>query len=281
MTGQKIVLTDVSFTDTTLPIIRSDRILSSGSLFLFDPSHSMGAFDGAANQTFVPNVAAGEASALIAGSTADTLSGRVFLSLVDGQILVERTLKGGVHIINSQLNQTGDRYWCVQLTGANSKISEYMVANSSHKFYVSLWSRCTRGGVGPLSSNFHLFNTPNNMFISPGGSPSGINKMSYRSLDTNSSIAPFNRFANSDINGVTGTPNLFQLGGGMLSSYSGSTYWNKQNSVILYRAYIEDLTVSGRTYAEVDAIDYQMYQSAFAEGGKFYGDTYSDPSVLP
>lgn len=50
---------------------------------------------------------------------------------------------------------------------------------------------------------------------------------------------------------------------------------------MIYRVYIEDLTVSGRTYAQVDSIDFALWQAAFAAGGKFYGDTYTDPSTLP
>ena len=44
---------------------------------------------------------------------------------------------------------------------------------------------------------------------------------------------------------------------------------------------IEDLTVSGRTYAEVDALDYALYQAAFAADGRYHGDTNTDPSTLP
>jgi hypothetical protein len=43
----------------------------------------------------------------------------------------------------------------------------------------------------------------------------------------------------------------------------------------LYRLYIENLTVSGRTWAEVDAIDYALYQAAFGAGGRFADDTFT------
>ena len=276
--GSKTVLSG-TFTDTSLPIIRNDALLSKGSLFLFDPSHSMGGFEGTASQTVVPNVAWKEASALIPGETADSLSGKVFHNLAAGEILVERTPKKGVHIINSLLNQTADRNWHIQ---PSSKLAAYMVANgATHKFYVSLWLGRTRRGVGPAGSTFHLFNNPRNMFIAPGDGLNGIGRLNYRATDDNGGAVPHQRFTNTDINGVTGAPRTFQLGAGMLSSYTGATYRNKQNSVILYRAYIEDLTVSGRTYAEVDALDYALYQAAFAAGGRYFGDTYTDPVTLP
>lgn len=34
-------------------------------------------------------------------------------------------------------------------------------------------------------------------------------------------------------------------------------------------------------HGDVEAIDYALYQAAFAPGGKFYGDTYTDPATLP
>lgn len=57
---------------------------------------------------------------------------------------------------------------------------------------------------------------------------------------------------------------------------------NKAASRVLYRWYLEDLTVSGRTYAEVLAADYALYQQAFGVGGRYYGDTLpTDPSTIP
>jgi len=31
----------------------------------------------------------------------------------------------------------------------------------------------------------------------------------------------------------------------------------------------------------VDALDYALYQAAFAAGGRYFGDTYTDPVTLP
>jgi len=39
--------------------------------------------------------------------------------------------------------------------------------------------------------------------------------------------------------------------------------------------YLEDLTVSGRTYADVDALDNALYTEAFGAGGAYSGDTYT------
>lgn len=48
------------------------------------------------------------------------------------------------------------------------------------------------------------------------------------------------------------------------------------------RAYVEDLTVSGRTYAEVDAIDHALYtKEVLTPGSRYYGDTFTDPATIP
>lgn len=70
------------------------------------------------------------------------------------------------------------------------------------------------------------------------------------------------------------------FGVGTIGAWIGGNY-NKATSRIIYRARIEDLTVSGRTYEEVEAIDFALYTAAFAVGGKFYGDTYTDPTTFP
>jgi hypothetical protein len=54
---------------------------------------------------------------------------------------------------------------------------------------------------------------------------------------------------------------------------------SQQGRRVLYRAYIEDLTVSGRTYAQVQALDYALWQAAFAPGGRYAGDTFTPPAI--
>ena len=51
-------------------------------------------------------------------------------------------------------------------------------------------------------------------------------------------------------------------------------------SVVLYGWHLIDVTASGMTYAELDARDAKLYAEAFAEGGRYHGDSYSDPDVV-
>lgn len=58
-----------------------------------------------------------------------------------------------------------------------------------------------------------------------------------------------------------------------------NTLWS---SFIFYRLYVEDLTVSGRSYVTIDAIDLALYQAAvLTSTGRYYSDTYSAPSTVP
>jgi hypothetical protein len=63
----------------------------------------------------------------------------------------------------------------------------------------------------------------------------------------------------------------------------GSTAANKdkQPSMVFYRVYMENLTISRRTHAQIDALDYALYQKeVLTPGGRFYGDTFTNPSTL-
>jgi hypothetical protein len=53
------------------------------------------------------------------------------------------------------------------------------------------------------------------------------------------------------------------------------------SSNIHYRTYIEDLTVSGRSFATVDALDKAEYtKHVLTAGGRYYNDTYTAPDTF-
>ncbi|MBD7153500.1 hypothetical protein HPO45_27130, partial [Klebsiella pneumoniae] len=52
-------------------------------------------------------------------------------------------------------------------------------------------------------------------------------------------------------------------------------------SFIFYRFYMEDLTVSGRSYATVDALDQALFDEAFySSTGRYRNDHFSAPNVI-
>lgn len=297
---QKIVLSDVVFTDTSLPLIHPDALLSSGSLFLFDPSHSLGGFSGVpASGVTVPNIAWQEASNILGSGTAATLAGLVASvgMATPAEFVVERTLKGGVHGIITQAGaQATSRAWTVKVPNA---VRDYLALHANdHQFYISVASKVTRPGLNTSSapqSLGHFTNvsaaTSNYLFhfgsgnFAPG---SGSAKNGgFRIFPANSTevtaAAGTDRFTNGAVIGATGNApvgtEVVEFGVGTFGAWNTLNY-NKAASRILYRTYIEDLTVSGRTYAQVDALDFAAYQAAFAVGGRFYGDTWSNPAVV-
>lgn len=311
--GRREVLTGVSFTDTTIPVVKDDPILpNAGALLLLDAS----TFDAAvpAPGALLPNLAWRQAKAAIGSGDATTLAGRYDRSATfatsDGKI--ERTAKGGIHFISSQTAMAAGRGG--QITAMDA-IKSYILANLSHGFYFGAWLRLTRAhSSSAVATRLKLAKTGssgynnavramlyrNNSFISgaiPSGSGNGV-----ANIPSQRSISP----------AVVGDPQRVGMGhdGPIASPYWGAAVgttvvsppatiaemdlaftWGafdsvnsgnplNQSSQVFYRMYFEDLTLSGRTAAQVDAADTVLFNAAFATGGRFASDTYTDPATI-
>lgn len=294
--GYKMVL-DVAFTDTGLPILRPDSLMSDGTLFLVDFGRSETAPTGSvpAHNALIGNLAWETAAQVIGSGTESSLSG-VFENTLVGvptMGLVERSSKFGVAVIASQsANDTSNRHAGIAVP--SSILSHILTNTPGHEFYVSIWGRltrnatqttdsiCTAGSV--LSANNHAFN----FFRQPAFSPSsGSPFVGGRSVPN--SLATGNFFRNIAFDEFTGTePSLGNFNCaywfGQRGIYS-SFQRNAAASGIIYRMYIEDLTHArltdaSRTYANVDAADKAAFDLAFNTGGRFNGDTFTDPATI-
>ena len=294
--GKLLRLRGVSITDTSAPkIITRDKIESNGSLFLFDGNHQFGTFTGLpAQNAAIPNVLSNKAAALL--GVAESAVGLVVggATVNSAYWKSERTTKGGVHgIITQAGGQVGNPQYRIK---AATAIRDYVLANLTHKYYVSIWSSITRQSLTINSqSPMHLVGatTANMLFHFESGMPfpqSGSTLLGRKpdpvvgDLPAQPLAVPYNRFGSIGVQGFVGAGPGASAGINLLVGTDGP--WaggllNKAASRIIYRAYIEDLTVSGRSYAEVEAIDYAMFLEAFGAGGKFSGDTYTAPSTLP
>jgi hypothetical protein len=226
----------------------------------------------------------------------DATSGAMsFAGVADqpGILVSERTPKGGVHVIVSQTNDTVNGNYKGIL--GKPALQAYITANRGHSFYISQWARWTRsatvtstqapirGGIGTGGTNYvtqllQAMNTgtmqsaptPLGSFYDPPVPTLGVTGNSFRA---DGAIGP-GPGAVTSLLGIA--LNLWGLGG----SYSNAaTYGNKSGSYIAYRSYIEDLTISGRTFAQVQAADYALYQAAFGAGGRYAGDTWTAPAI--
>ena len=290
-----------SLTDLTAPkILTRDKIESSGSLMLFDGNHEFGGFAGLPIvDALVPNALSNLSKALTGGVGAD-LDFKVKTARPNSaQFKSERTPKGGIHgIVTQGGGQTAAESY--SLDGPKA-VSDYILAHPIHQYYFSLWSLSTRAGLASSAaqSPFHFTNglgaTTNHLFHMQGGVPSpgfasapsfrGVKAVPTYTDHTGASIVvPMKRFGSIGVQGFVGNAPIaadrIQLGVGTFGGWN-SLNFNVCPSRIIYRAYAEDLTVSGRTYAEVEALDYALFLEAFAPGGKFYGDTFTVPSTLP
>jgi len=206
----------------------------------------------------------------------------------------ERTPKGGLHVAASQTNQgTDNQYNSIDSSRA---AKAWLLANPSHSYYFSFWDTVTKPAVdtgntppqmvfntllgGGTSNYFTVMNfkdTVNNLPVS-----GNANRLGYvDSQGTPNSLG--NRFRNMGINQATGAFSGL-LGAAFIAGQTGAwsqaaTYGNKSASRIWYRAYVEDLTLSGRTYADVSSQDQALWAAAFGAGGRYNGDTYTAPTI--
>lgn len=281
--GLQLTIPGANF--AALPVLRNDPVLSPGSLFMLDPTHGAGAWPAGvpANAALMPNIALKEALALIPGKTAAQLSGPVVNngSLAGTKGKMERSGKGGMHGIVSPTNAlTRSDAFTVQFP---ADIKAYMKANVNNRFYLSAWERVTRlPGVG---SAFSILSANGTFGI--GLTTSGSTHFGGTILNATVANVTGNRFVNVEAKPAatlatdpdTSPDNhlAYNIGnrGGDAASYG------KTGSRILYRVYLEDLTVSGRTFAEVKALDQAEYtKHVLTAGGRYYGDTFTDPATI-
>lgn len=297
--------------DNTLPYLE-DPILSDGSIVLWDLSHSQGLFDGVpAEGATITNIAASRALAAIGSGTAADMDLLVdYHNVSPTTVKVERSGNLGLHVLPSQSAQTGSSGGV--LLSPMEAIQTYLHAHTDDDWYFSLWYKLTRVGInGSLASPMHkMENTANYLFhcqnsnLNPSTgvnllgrtqSPDGVNAPDgvrttltaganvFRAISTTGFTGTKNALSNSASPsqgaGVGNASRGLQWVGGSTSTFAGFGL-NKDPGIILYRGYAENLTVSGRTHAQVAAIDQAEFTAAFATGGRFNGDTYTDPATF-
>jgi len=317
-----------AFSDATLPVLYADEVMSAGSLMLIDPTNPFVAWSPGlpADLGAIPNVAAATARVLL-GVNSDAEVSLIWNqgSGFSGSAgLIERTARGGLHGIASQVNavtQSGP-----SISGRNNLIS-YILDNSTHSYYMSTWQRATRlatkdsvdtlvaiNGNGQ-QTNSYLFtlagafpagnqygergvalgrvHSPLTGYLGNTFHAQGNDKWRSSGVDgslpgdgTNTSVTgafaglqiPFGNAKSVNGIGADGTPTT--TASVSVSTSSGNT--NTIGSHVVYRVYLEDLTVSGRTFDEVEKIDHAAYdREVLGSAGRYFGDTFTDPSTLP
>ncbi len=288
-----------------LPVLRDDSLLSAGSLLLMDPAHSADPWApgvpavGAA----VPNIAWREASALIPGSTQTSLRPTVLAnSMVPANRgIMERSGKGGLHGVPKQ-DGTAETSYTFTLP---TELINYILANLTHSYYLSVWGRTTRAATQPTT-------TSSNQGISFFRDTTATSATGQHLSETNTLIG-IAANTDSDSGGMfrsfpqTQPPRLItpdtDENPGLFSSQTTSAppasitpatalqarplRWVTPKAsggglaFVMYRVYLEDLTVSGRSALVLQAMDRAAYnEQVKTDGGRYFGDTFTNPSTV-
>lgn len=276
----------VAFSDNTLPLFPYESV--TGTILHIEPARSASLVS-LSNGTAIPDLAGNlvGAGATIRSSNYVTAVGKL-----------ERTTKGGIHAAIKPGTSTFG-YFEVNPTLA---VYQYILDNISHEFFFSVWGYLTKagtvGGEGLLSFALSSVSTSEclALYLSGGnGYPTIPPKL------TGIDVTPTGSFIgaaaqpyriNMGAQGYTGTitqtaaqavtaANSLFLGAGAHGSLGTGGTAAGGSSKILYRGFIEDITVSGRSFAELSAIDEALYtKEVLTVGGRYYGDTYTDPNTL-
>ena len=237
------------------------------------------------------------------GKTMSFIRGSMSAAEHDSYLATQLSAKKGVHFIASQTRTT-------DVTGLNTLFHGITadsallaaiynnVSSANKNLYVSIWERVTRisgVGVAPLfkyfdssASNYAAYLTSNKALMTVAAGSQSASRLNLTYLDSNIVSKPnAQQFCIKSLGGTGVTATTpFRLINGRDTPWSGESAGgqalNNSPSRIVYRIYVEDLTLSGRTYEQVKAIDDAEFNKAFAVGGRFYGDTWSNPAaVLP
>lgn len=279
------------------PVVPTDdAMLNAGSLILIDPAHSTNPWAAGvpANNATVPNIASARVATLLGAASGTQYPSQFKIggAINDGvKGKVERTGKGALNVIVSQATAlaSGDG---VSL-GINADILTFLVANKTHRFYMSQWDSITRVNIGTLpgsaaaesgvvgaGTTAYLGMITAATYATTGGSPAlaaatpAQNAVGERfvrlatPLDTSVSSATL--FAGPQWGALAGTYNNAVLG-------TRNNFWP---SFAFRRFYLEDLTVSGRTAAQAEAADLALWQAAVASGGRYGSDTMTAASTI-
>lgn len=307
-----ITLPGAATNAANLPFAEADPRLNKGSLVLWEPGHPADPYVGVpafppvpgSGSGFrsipMPNIAKRSAKVLMPTATDTELKPRFYTNYglqadgsaapggvnVDGA--AERTPKGGLHVISAQTTQQQFRTMQVLLPDA---LKAYILANQAHLFYLSLWYQITRvdaNSTGPYigvmfnSGNSRgIFNIGRAGVLAGGISPTN-NVVPVGARNTLGQV--HEQLANTwDNTALDSAANLLAGMFGMnISGAYGDYARNKAMSAVLYSIYLEDLTVSGQTFAQAAALDTAQRNIAFGAGGRYNGDTVpTSPSAYP
>ena len=303
--GRVLIIPGLKFNNPDAPkLVEVDVIESAGSLLLLDPTHPSGGWPGGVGPSgsTLRNVLWKKAQAVYgAGSEASLVPTLNYAGMSGATGLLERSSKGGLHALVSQtpglVSANNTPYARINI---DLEMRKWLFQHPTNDLYVSVWGQVTRAyKSGPVDATYTGEGATSVITLATGGGnqrialgqKSSVQNELGKLSNNEKTVGPVFMNAASgawttnpasessiftDLLGIgnTGLNNTYQTG-----AATAKTRWP---SWVIYRVYVEDLTISGRTYQQVHDIDYALYKKhVLTEGGRYYGDTYTAPATLP
>jgi hypothetical protein len=277
--GTAQIVPNVVFPSSVPKMPTIDMMESRGSLILIDPAHSFNPWGDTlpASGSAVPNLVKSIADTVLRQTTPNPILSR---SATSGKGKVELSARGGLHVAQNEL-ATGysDSSATIAFPPA---IASYLSSNYSHDYFVGAWIRNTGPGASYADNNPVVQLQSSTEFgISLS---SGFTRFSSKNRNITYSANTGNHRVNALIDSIPSSwgqtflrSSVAALGNAMGDQAAD---YGKVGSYVLYRIYIEDLTVSGRTYEQLEALDAKAHAQAFGPGGRYAGDTYTNPGSI-
>lgn len=272
-------------TPNDFKILRADDSIDEGTILLWDPSRS--GLASYVNGSIFPDIAS-EVSAATIGVSASSLGATLAIPAIPSEFIVEKTLKGGLHIMATQ-NVLGGTARRTSLPLSNA-LKSYIDARPNNDYTVRFIGVFTR--LPTLEKPFFFFSrtsyTSNNYFYmrrngnttaGSGGGPSA--NAIYTPSNLPAVGVPF--MWTTTFNSKSGTWDVLTDPGAILSGLMvgdfGSPATGGHASLIMYQAEINNRTVSGKSAAQKQAEDLAYFNSLFATDGRLANDTWTTPAI--
>lgn len=287
MTGVKFLIDrDFSY---GIDVSETDARLNAGSLILLEPARD--------NPVGVPTKLTNYASSAalsLTGFAVDEVTIRNTLVNIGGS--AERTAKGALHGLYPAGISAGTPRGA--LSGVMpAAVLNYMKANPTHAYYLSIHAVVTKistvtGADGITIAGINGTADPQDgSQLTPiiyqnkstgavaGGRNDSANTLG-RSSTTNYNhpfhvdVAQSALILNTSTSTNSVRDEIFTIGSPSATAgrYAGCPSW------ALYSLYLEDLTISGQTYAEAHAKSQAVYDTRFGSGGVYANDTWTIPA---
>lgn len=283
--GRKLVIPGISI-DPSAPVLPSiDQAMpAAGMLVFIEPGHPYNpAPAGLAIGSYLPNIAVDQARVATGITSTDDVAYKPRLIAMGANAgAVERSAKGGLHLIPAKTNPGGLAltYSVNDRPAGEGALATWLDGHKADSLYIALWGRWTRAlgalaGSGYSIGTVAASNSLGQFFARQGTTgelayPTDARRLGVTAENMQTpTLAPFFIDAAFASPAATNIISMFRP-----FALSPHTDANSTPAAVFYDYIVEDLTLSGRTYAQAHAAWFAKYtRDVKTAGGRYYGDT--------